>query len=367
MENTELSKVESSETIMSKPENLIEPLRSRLLEGVVIPACPLPLDENRQWSSKHQQAITRYYHASGAGGIAVGVHSTQFAIRNPEIGLFEPILDCVSRELDALNSNMLRIAGICGPTEQAIAESETALNFGYRAGLLSLAALKDVQLNRVLDHCRAVADVIPIIGFYLQPAVGGQVFPFSFWREFAEIPNLVGIKIAPFNRYQTWDVVRAVIETGRDDVAVYTGNDDNIIVDLLTPFTGFVNGKPKSRFINGGLLGQWGVWTSRAVAMLESIKHDREQSTISTKWLSENVSLTDANAAVFDAAHRFTGCIPGIMEVLRRVGLSPTNICLDPNEKLSKGQAAELDRVTAAYPQLVDDEFVAKNLSDWLS
>ena len=346
----------------------IDTLRTKLLEGLVIPACPLPLDQDRNWSERHQRALTRYYVASGVGGIAVGVHSTQFAIRDRKIDLFEPVLESVSKELDSFGSHaIVKIAGICGDTYQAIDEAETALQFGYHAGLLSMTALRGQSEAKIIDHCCAISETIPIIGFYLQPAVGGQVFSQRFWRLFCEIENVVAIKIAPFNRYQTWDVVRAVIETGRDDIALYTGNDDNIIVDLLTRFEGTVNGVRKQRFINGGLLGQWGVWTRQAVKMLEQLKLERERPTIDRKWLTENIALTDANAALFDAANRFAGCIPGIMEVLRRVGLSPSNACLDPNEKLSPGQAEELDRVVMAYPQLTDDEFVAKHLDAWLA
>ena len=341
-------------------------LRGKLLEGLVIPACPLPLFENGQWSQQHQQAITRYYHAAGAGGIAVGVHSTQFAIRDPQIGLFEPVLELVANELNALGSNMIRIAGICGPTEQAIREAAIATGFGYEAGLLSLAGLNEHDESSLIDHCRNVAEHIPLVGFYLQPAVGGRVLTISFWRRFVEIENVVAIKIAPFNRYQTWDVVRAVIESGRHEIALYTGNDDNIIVDLLTPFRGTVNGETKTRFIDGGLLGQWGVWTRCAVEMLKRIKHARDDDSIKRRWLSENVELTDVNAALFDAANGFAGCIPGIMEVLRRVGLAPSNTCLDADEKLSPGQAEELDRVIQSYPKFVDDEFVRENLARWM-
>ena len=345
-----------------------EELRSRLLEGLVIPACPLPLDAEREWSSRHQRALTRYYAASRAGGIAVGVHSTQFAIRDPNIGLLQPVLKSVSSELDALGQKeMVKIAGVCGSTPQALEEANLARQLGYHAGLLSMTALKGCDESEMLDHCQAVSEVIPIIGFYLQPAVGGQVLPFRFWQRFAQIPNVVAIKIAPFNRYQTWDVVRAIIETGRDDVALYTGNDDNIIVDLLTSFTGTVNGRTEQRFINGGLLGQWGVWTSSAVRMLEEIKAERIKSNFQSHWLTENVALTDANAAVFDAANGFRGCIPGIMEILRRAGLSPSANCLDPNEQLSPGQSEELDRVMQAYPHLLDTEFVSANLEAWLS
>lgn len=332
----------------------------------MIPACPLALHGDRNWSERHQRALVRYYAASGVGGIAVGVHSTQFEIRDLEVGLFEPVLDLVSREMDQPGCTAIKIAGVCGQTEQALGEAETAVRLGYDAGLLSLKGVPNESEDRILDHCLAVSEVIPVIGFYLQPAVGGQVFSFRFWRRFAEIPNVVAIKMAPFNRYQTWDVVRAVIESGRDEIALYTGNDDNIIVDLLTPFVGWVNGQRKQRFIDGGLLGQWGVWTSGAVSMLEAIKRERGNETFHSNWLRENVALTDANAALFDAANGFAGCIPGIMEVLRRVGLLPSIVCLDPHETMSPGQAEEIDRIAMAYPQLMDDEFVAANINSWL-
>lgn len=338
-----------------------------MLEGLVIPACPLPLDSKRNWSRPHQRALTRYYVASGAGGIAVGVHSTQFAIRSPKVGLLEPVLQLVSEELDALKADsVVRIAGICGPTDQAIRETELALRLGYHAGMVSMTAFRDEDESVVLKHCRKISTLIPVVGFYLQTAVGGRVFTQAFWRKFAEIPNLVAIKIAPFNRYQTGDVVRAVIEAGREDVALYTGNDDNIIVDLLTPFEYLAGEKRVRRFITGGLLGQWGVWTSCAVRMMEKIRKARQSDRPGINWLTENAALTDANAALFDSANGFAGCIPGIMEVLRRVGLAPSNCCLDPNEQLSPNQSTELDRVIAAYPQLTDDEFVRANLDQWL-
>jgi len=344
-----------------KPE-----LRAHLRAGQAIPALPLALDEQRQWSARHQRALLRYYADAGVGGLAVGVHSTQFEIREPQHALFEPLLEFAATELDRWldpSRAFVRIAGICGNTDQAIAEANAATRHGYHAGLLSLAALSDACEADLVDHCRSVAEVIPVIGFYLQPAVGGRVLPYSFWKAFAEIPNVVAIKIAPFNRYQTIDVVRAVIETGRDDIALYTGNDDNIAIDLLSPWS--FNGK--TRFIDGGLLGQFGVWTERAVALLEEIKQIRADGAITPQWLERNVGWTDANAAVFDAANRFAGCIPGIHEVLRRQGLLPTTHCLNPDEVLSPGQAEELDRVTAAYPWLVDDDFVRKNRDRWLS
>ncbi len=344
--------------------------RRRLIDGQVIPALPLMLHEDGTWSRRHQRAIVRYYLDAGCGGIAVGVHSTQFAIRDPKHNLYEPILRLVAEELETTTSPIIRIAGICGRSEQASAEASLATSIGYHAGLLSLSAYADSDESEILNHCRRIADVIPIIGFYLQPAVGGRVLSLSFWHQFCDIPHVVAIKVAPFNRYQTLDVVRAVALSGRDDIALYTGNDDNIIVDLLTQYQ--LDGKNnqldgKNIQIVGGLLGQWGVWTRAAVALLQEIKVARRGDTISTSWLTRNAALTDANAVIFDAANQFAGCIPGIMEVLRRQGLAPSCRCLNPAEKLSAGQAEELDRITAAYPEFQDDDFVSENLKRWLA
>lgn len=345
-------------------------IRAHLQEGHVIPAQPLALTRARQLDERRQRALTRYYVAAGSGGLAVGVHSTQFAIRNPSIGLFQPVLELASRTIDealeAAPRPFLKVAGVCGETRQAVREAETARALAYHAGLLSLAAFAGADDEAVLTHCRAVAETIPVVGFYLQPAVGGRVFGHAFWRRFAEIPNVVAIKIAPFNRYHTLDVVRAVVESGRDDIALYTGNDDNIIPDLLTDFTFKVNGTPVSRRIVGGLLGQWAVWTRKAVLMLDEIKEARAKDLLDAAWLTKAAQLTDANAAVFDAAHAFHGCIPGIHEVLRRQGLLAGTWCLDPNETLSPGQAEELTRVSEAYPCLTDDAFVAEHREEWL-
>lgn len=341
-------------------------LRPHLRQGQVIPALPLALDRRRRWDERHQRALVRYYADAGAGGLAVGVHSTQFAIRDPKHGLYGPVLRLAAESaavwLGPKPRPFVLIAGVCGKTGQARAEAKTARDLGYHAGLLSLGAWASEPERAVLAHCRAVAREIPLIGFYLQNAVGGRVFTYRFWREFAEIPELVGVKIAPFNRYRTIDVVRAVLESDRDDVALYTGNDDNIIADLLTPFT--FSGR--TRHIDGGLLGQWGVWTERAVALLAEIKRARRQTRLAATWNERNVALTDTNAALFDAAHDFAGCLPGIHEVLRRQGLLPTTACLDPHEKLSPGQAAEISRVTRDYPWLVDDAFVARHRARWL-
>ncbi|MCX7868908.1 MAG: dihydrodipicolinate synthase family protein [Terrimicrobiaceae bacterium] len=341
-------------------------LRRHLLEGQAIPALPLALNQQRRWSEKHQRAVIRYYLDAGVGGIAVGVHSTQFEIREAKHGLFEPLLKFAAQEMDSWLGGarpVVKIAGICGKTPQALREAGLARACGYDAGLLSLSALKTATLDELIAHCRVVAAELPVIGFYLQPAVGGRILPLEFWRRFAEIPEVVAVKIAPFNRYQTLDVVRAVAEAGRDDIALYTGNDDNIIADLLTPW----EAAGRRLFIVGGLLGQFGVWTRRAVELLGEIKTVRRQRQMPTEWLTRNAAWTDANAAVFDAANGFAGVIAGIHEVLRRQGIFATNLCLNPRETLSPGQAEELDRVAAAYPWLVDDSFVAAHLHRWLS
>jgi dihydrodipicolinate synthase/N-acetylneuraminate lyase len=334
--------------------------RDSLREGCVISAHPLALNAARQLDERRQRALTRYYLAAGAGGVAVGVHTTQFAIRDR--GLFEPVLELAMEELR--DSDAIRVAGIVGGTRQAVREAGFAARCGYHAGLLSLGAMRDATVAELLAHCRAVADVIPVFGFYLQPAVGGRVLPYAFWRELVEMPRLVAIKIAPFNRYQTLDVLRAVADSGRDDeIALYTGNDDGIVTDLLTPFR-FGDGRLR---IVGGLLGHWAVWTLRAVRMLEQIHAEvRTERPLAHSWLTLAAEITDANAAVFDAAHQFRGCIAGIHEVLRRQGLLAGRWCLDPAEDLSPGQADEIDRVYRAYPHLNDDAFVREHLDEWL-
>lgn len=340
--------------------------RARLRDGLAIPACPLALFPDGRWSQRHQRAVIRYYLEAGAGGLAVGVHSTQFAIRDPRHGLYEPLMRFAAETMDAARpaglDHPVKIAGICGATPQATGEATLAASLGYHAGLLSLAAVAGESEAAILGHCREVAGHIPLIGFYLQPAVGGRVLSYRFWRGFAEIEGVVAIKIAPFHRYRTLDVIRAVADSGRGDIALYTGNDDNILVDLLTPFP---LADPPLRIV-GGLLGQWGVWTRRAVEMLDDIRRLRHAAQVPTRWLATAAAVTDANAAIFDAAHDFAGCIPGILEILRRQGLVPSTRCLDPDEQLSPGQAEEIDRVIRAYPELNDDAFVRENLDRWL-
>lgn len=346
-------------------------MRKVLTDGTVIPAHPLALDSNRRLDERRQRALTRYYIAAGCGGLAIGVHTTQFAIREPRIGLFEPVLRFAADEMDRADRkrsiSLLRIGGICGKTPQAVKEATLLADLRYHAGLLSLAALRDTADTELLAHCRAVAQIIPVIGFYLQPAVGGRILSFDFWQKFTEIENVIAIKIAPFNRYQTLDVVRAVAESGRD-IALYTGNDDNIVMDLLTPFTFQIDGKTVERRIVGGLLGHWSVWTRRAVELLDECHAIAQgNATVPQALLRKSVEVTDSNAAFFDTANHFSGCIAGLHEVLHRQGLLEGTWCLDPHETLSPGQAYEISRVYAAYPHLHDDAFVREHLDSWLT
>ncbi len=325
-----------------------------LRKGQVIPAHPLALTAERRLDERRQRALTRYYRAAGAGGVAVGVHTTQFAIR--ERGLLRPVLEIAAGEAGGL----IKVAGVCGPTRQAVEEASLARELGYDVGLLSLAALRDAGDGALIEHARAVAEVVPLFGFYLQPAVGGRVLSLGFWRRFVEIPNVVAVKIAPFNRYQTLDVVRAVAETGRaGEVALYTGNDDAIVADLLTEFR---LAAVRQRIV-GGLLGHWAVWTRRAVELLGEIHALKG---VPPGMLTRAAEITDCNAAFFDAAHGYAGSIAGLHEVLRRQGLLEGAWCLDPGEGLSPGQTEEIDRVYHAYPHLNDDAFVAAHRDEWM-
>lgn len=342
-----------------------------LHKGVVIPAMPLALNQNRKLDVRRQRALIRYYLDAGVGGLAVAVHTTQFEIRNPEINLFEPLLRIAREEFDSFADRedrpVIRIAGVIGQTAQATREAKLALSHGYHACLLSLAAFPEASNQTILEHCRAVADIIPVIGFYLQPAVGGRVLDVDFWREFAQIENVIAIKMAPFNRYQTIDVVRGVIESGRaEEIALYTGNDDNILVDLLTEFSFKVGTKEIKKRIVGGLLGHWSVWARSAVKLLEDIQSGDLRGDIQQQ-LSLGMQITDSNAAFFDAANNYEGCIVGLHEVLRRQGLLEGVWTLDEATVLSSGQRNEIDRVYEAYPELNDDLFVAENLEKWLS
>ena len=346
-------------------------VKQALKQGIVIPAHPLALTRERQLDVKHQRALTRYYHAAGVGGIAVGVHTTQFEIRLPKFSLFKPVLTLAAETIascDAVTGGRtVRIAGVVGSTPQAVAEAAFARGIGYHVGLLSLAPFKQADDDVLISHCQIIAREIPLMGFYLQPAAGGRILPYSFWRRFVEIPNVIAIKIAPFNRYQTLDVMRAVAESDRaDEIALYTGNDDNIVMDLLTPYRVRTrDGEVTLRFA-GGLLGHWACWTERAVDLLQRCQVIRDAGNVPTDVLALAVQVTDANAAFFDAANQYVGCIAGIHEVLRRQGLMDNLVTLNPKEHLSPGQAAEIDRVYRAYPHLNDDAFVCEHLNTWL-
>lgn len=334
-----------------------------LKSGTVIPAHPLALNSERKLDEEKQRQLTRYYMASGAGGIAIAVHSTQFEIRDPEVNLFEKVLELAAEEIDKakLSRPFLKIAGICGPTEQAQREAKIALQYGYDMGLLSMGGLTGWSEEEILDRTRAIAAIIPVFGFYLQPSVGGRIFSYDFWLKFAEIENVMAIKAASFNRYQTLDVMRAVANSSRrDSISMYTGNDDNIVADLLTTYRFDVNGKIIEKGFAGGLLGHWAVWTRKVVELMEDIKSVRKEKDDKkfAELLTTGIAITDVNAAIFDPSNSFHGCIPGIHEILRRQGLLEGRWCLNPDEELSPGQMEEIDRVYAAYPDLNDDVFV---------
>lgn len=349
-----------------------EEVRAALRRGLVIPAHPLALTAERRLDERRQTALTRYYCDAGAGGVAVGVHTTQFAIRDAKVGLLEPVLrlamNAVRAHRERTGARLVTVAGVCGPTPPAVAEAGLARSLGYDLGLLSLGALGAATNEELIAHCRRVAEVIPLFAFYLQPAVGGRVLDYPFWRALLELPDVAAIKVAPFNRYQTLDVTRALADSGRAaEVALYTGNDDTIVADLLTTFpAGAGKDEAPVRFA-GGLLGQWAVWTSKAVELLARARDARRSGTGLGELLADGAQLTDANAAIFDARHGFAGCIPGIHEVLRSQGLLAGRWCLDAHEELSPGQLEEIQRVRAAYPRLGDDAFVRENRDRWLA
>lgn len=344
------------------PADILATLR----RGAVIPAHPLALDAGRKLDPRRQRALSRYYLDAGAGGLAVGVHTTQFAIR--EVGLYRPVLELAIRTAgEWAKAPPIMIAGLAGRTTQAVGEAQVARDLGYHAGLLSLAAMKGATEDELIAHAATIAREIPLVGFYLQPAVGGIVLPVSFWRRFAAIENVVAIKIAPFNRYRTLDVVRGVVEAGAEDrVTLYTGNDDHIVLDLVTPFTVRANGMSTTVRIKGGLLGHWSVWVKSAVDLLDRIQAAVASGPIPAELLALDSAVTDCNAAIFDVANDFHGVICGCHEILRRQGLLEGIWCLDPKETLGPGQMQEIDRVRAAYPHLTDDAFVRANVGRWL-
>lgn len=343
-----------------------------LKAGTVIPATPLALDENRNFDEHSQRLLMKYYLNCGVGGIATAVHSTQFEIRDPEVNLFEPILKLVSDEITDYENKtgrvIVKVAGVCGKAEQAVKEAELAKKYGYDAVLLSPGGLNALSEEELIERTKAVAAVMPVIGFYLQTAVGGRQFSFNYWQQICEIPNVVAIKAAPFNRYMSLDVARAAALSSRsDEITLYTGNDDNIVIDLLTTYKFDINGKHYEKGFEGGLLGHWSVWTKRAVELFELCKQEKKKSSISAEMLSLANAVTDTNAVLFDGANKFAGCIPGLHYVLKKQGLMKSLNCINPDEKLSPGQVQEFERIYSMYPHLFDDDFVKENIDIWKS
>src|ERR1700726_4074441 len=342
-------------------------VRRLIAEGAVLPAHPLALNADRTLDTVHQRALTRYYIDAGSGGLAVGVHTTQFAIR--EVGLYRPVLELAAETAASWTTRPLAlVAGLSGPTRQAITEAEISRGIGYHAGLLSLAAMKSASEDEIISHCEAVAREIPLVGFYLQPAVGGVILSTDFWRRFALIDNVIPLKIPPFNRYRTLDVLRGVAAAGAlDRIALYTGNDDHILLDLTLPFDLRDKGVTVRTHFRGGLLGHWSVWTAAAKKQFERCRAARNQESVPADLLALDARVTDCNSAFFDVANDFHGCIAGCHEILRRQGLMQGIWCLDPTEGLSPGQTEEIDRVCNEHADLSDDDFVAANLATWLA
>jgi hypothetical protein len=342
-------------------------IRRLIADGTVIPAHPLALNADRSLDATHQRALTRYYIDAGAGGLAVGVHTTQFAIR--DVGLYRPVLELAAETAKAWTDRPLAlVAGLSGPTRQAVAEAQTARGIGYHAGLLSLAAMKSASEDEIIAHCEMVAREIPLVGFYLQPAVGGVILGTEFWRRFALIDNVIAIKVAPFNRYRTLDVLRGVAAAGAlERVALYTGNDDHILLDLTLPFDLRERGVTTRAYFRGGLLGHWSVWTASAIKQFEMCRAARHKASVPAELLALDARVTDCNSAFFDVANNFHGCIAGCHEVLRRQGLLAGIWCLDRDEGLSPGQLDEIDRICNEHADLSDDDFVAANLQKWLA
>lgn len=334
-------------------------------EGVAIPALPLALNEDKSWDLRNQRRLVHYYLDAGAGGIAACVHTTQFEVRKPKYNLYRSLLEVTIEEIakrDRLDS-FVKVAGVCGSTPQAIEEASIAKEVGYDVALLSYVGLNDLSEEELLEHTRQIAKIMPVFGFYLQPSVGGKLLSFDFWSQFSEIDNVIGIKAAPFNRYFTHDVMRAVAHSSRrNEITLYTGNDDNIVMDLASTYTFDVDGEEVKIKFEGGLLGHWAVDTFKSVQILKRIKSGKlslEELTIL------NAQVTDANSAYFDVAHSFKGSIAGINDVLARQGLLKGNWCLEDKEVLSPNQAEEITRVRENYPDLCDDDFIKLNIQNW--
>ncbi|MBP3361141.1 MAG: dihydrodipicolinate synthase family protein [Clostridia bacterium] len=341
-----------------------------LKKGTIIPATPLVLDDKRNLDEQGQRLLMRYYLNCGVGGIATAVHTTQFEIRKPEINLFEPVLKIVSDEIERYEKEndvvLVKVTGACGRIEQAVKEARLAKKYGFDAVLLSPGGLNNMSEDYMIERTKAVAEIMPVIGFYLQTACGGRHFTYDYWEKVCTVSNVAAIKCASFNRYSTLDVVRAVASSERcDDITLYTGNDDNIVIDLLTKYKFDLNGKTVEKGFDGGLLGHWSVWTKKAVELFRMLKEEKDKSEISPELLSLAAAVTDINSAFFDTAHNFAGCIAGLHEVLKKQGLMKNTFCLNPDEKMSEGQKEEIERVYRMYPDLNDDDFIFNNLNDW--
>lgn len=367
MESLHTLKKERGHINMNRHEKALEILH----QGTVIPATPLALDENRNFYEDGLRLLMRYYLDSGVGGIATAVHTTQFEIRDPKVNLYEKVLNVVKEEIDAYEAKtgkiIVRVCGACGKTEQAVKEAELAKSLGYDAVLLSPGGLGDLSEEDLIERTKAVAAVMPVIGFYLQEKCGGRPLSFDYWSKVSEIENVVAIKCASFNRYQTLDVVRAVsLSSRKDEITLYTGNDDNIVIDLLTKYKFTAgDGTVVENGFKGGLLGHWTLWSNNVVKMFDMLMEAKKSDKIDAELLTLAAEVTDANAAFFDPAHNFAGCIPGVHEVLRRQGLMKGIWCINPDEVLSEGQADEITRVSNAYPHLTDDDFVKANIDKW--
>ncbi len=348
---------------MQRHEKALEILHA----GTVIPATPLMLDSNRKFDKAMQKRLTRYYLEAGVGGIATAVHTTQFEIRKPEINLYETVIssvmDTINEYEEETGKVIVKVAGVCGDIEQATKEATLAKNLGFDAVLLSTGGLDSWSEDALVERAKVIAGIIPVILFSMQTAVGGRKFSYAYWEKAAEIEGVVAVKCASFNRYQTHDIVRAMTLSSRaDKIALYTGNDDNIVIDLATEYVFEADGETKRAEIVGGLLGHWCAWTKKAVEIFHGIKSGEIKG---EKLLSLAAAVTDTNSAFFDTTNNFAGCIAGVHEVLRRQGFTDGIYLLNPEEQLSDGQFEEIDRVYRMYPELNDDAFAKEFIANY--
>jgi hypothetical protein len=342
-------------------------LQNRLRDGVVIPAHPLALDDEGAVDLRAQRALTRYYLAAGVHGVAVGVHTTQFELHEDR-GLLTEVWRLAATTADESGRAPVLVAGLTGDTADAVVEGQIAVEAGYEVALLCPWGMADVTEAAMVERARAVGEVLPTIGFYLQESVGGRRLGRDYWRRLFDLESVVAVKTAPFDRYRTNDVVQALLEHDRwDEVAVLTGNDDNIVHDLITPYRRQVCGQEREVRATGGLLGQWAVGARAAVDVVARVAQAMASGAVPTSILRSAAEFVDVNAAVFDVDHDFAGCVAGVNEVLRQQGLVPTVRCLGKRDILSPGQAEQIAQVRERYPNVLDEEFVATHRDDWLA